>query len=350
VFATPTADRLSPRAILDATKPLAYSSEAARSDALAELLAAAFSHAGVDAWADLSTAERGTIARRVSAAPLAQDSGRLRLLAWLWRTDPQVVEDHVWWRNVGVAELSSVALTPLASALEQETIRKIIVEPIMRDALEAAATRRQLMTLLGSPGPVVDVLAAPSVARALERSWREEDVTRPWLAEVSNEAEIGALREEVSRLQEALEASRLSLKAAQDNAESARKRMLQVERRLQQAAESKNSLRESQSRQIRVDAYRALADLAAYVDGALERQSPERIRDRLAVKVEREGLSRIGETGATEAYDPRIHDLVGPGRPPGSSVTVSAVGYLLKAEDEDIVLIRAIVEPTSEEI
>ncbi len=230
-------------------------------------------------------------------------------------------------------------------------IRKSIVEPIVRDALETAATRRQLMTVLGSPGPVVDVLEASAVARALERSWREEDVTRPWLAEVSNEAEIGALREQVSRLQETLEASRLSLRAAQDNAESARERMLQVERRLQQAAESKNSLRESQSRQIRVDAYRAMADLAAYVDGALERQSPERIRDRLAVKLEREGLSRIGETGATAAYDPRIHDLVGPGRSPGSPVTVSAVGYLLRAEGEgDIVLTRAIVEPTNEEI
>ena len=330
---------------------MAYPSEAARSDALAELLAAAFNHGGVDAWADLSTAEQGTIARRVSAAPLAQDSGRLRLLAWLWRTDPRAVEDHVWWKDVGVAELSSVALTPLATALEQEAIRKSIVEPIMRDALNAAATRRQLMTVLGSPGPVAAVLEASAVARALERSWREEDVTRPWLAEVSNEAEIGALREQVTRLEEALDASRLSLKAAQDTAESARERMLQVEQRLQQAAESKNSLRESQSRQIRVDAFRALADLAAYVDGALERQSPERIRDRLSVKLEREGLSRIGEPGATAPYDPRTHDLVGPGQPPGSPVTVSAVGYLLRAQDEgDIVLTRAIVEPTNEEI
>lgn len=350
VLATPTADRLSPRAILDATRPLAYPSEAARSDALANLLAAAFTHGGLDAWADLSTADRGTIARRVSAAPLAQDSGRLRLLTWLWRNDSQTLEDPVWWKDVGVAELSNAALTPLAAALEQEVIRKSVVEPIMKDALETAATRRQLMAVLGSPGPVVEVLEASAVARALERSWREEDVARPWLAEVSNEAEIGALREQVGRLQEALEASRMSLKAAQETAESARERMLQVERRLQQAAESKNLLRESQSRQIRVDAFRALADLAAYIDGALERQSPERIRHRLSVKLEREGLSRIGEIGATAAYDPRIHDLVGPGQPPGSSVTVSAVGYLLKAEDEDTVLTRAIVEPTNEEI
>ncbi len=113
VLATPTADRLSPRAILDATRPLAYPSEAARSDALANLLAAAFTHGGVDAWADLSTVERGTIARRVAAAPLGQNSGRLRLLAWLWRTDPRALEDRVWWTNVGVAELSGVALTPL---------------------------------------------------------------------------------------------------------------------------------------------------------------------------------------------------------------------------------------------
>lgn len=351
LLARSTAERLSPRAILDATRSMTYDSESERAGALSDLLAAAFNHRGVDAWADLSTAERSTIARRVSAAPLRQGTGRLRLMACLWRIDPQALEDSIWWKDAGAADLSSVALTPLAAALEQETIGKNIVEPVMRDALDAAATRRQLMTILGAPGPVAAVLEASAVARVLERSWREEDVTRPWLAEVSNEAEIGALREQVGRLQESLEASRLSLKAAQDAAESTRGRMLQVERRLQQAAESKNSLRESQSRQIRVDAFRALADLAAYVDGALERQSPERIRDRLAVKLEREGLSRIGETGATAAFDPRIHDLVGPGQSPGIPVIVSAVGYLLRTDGEgDIVLTRAIVEPTNEEI
>ena len=90
--------------------------------------------------------------------------------------------------------------------------------------------------------------------------------------------------------------------------------------------------------------WHSLADMAAYVESALERQSPERIASRVSAMARREGLVRLGEPGQEVPYKPSEHDLVGAPATPGEAVVVRHVGYTWDGPDGEIVLARALVE------
>jgi hypothetical protein len=74
---------------------------------------------------------------------------------------------------------------------------------------------------------------------------------------------------------------------------------------LAQAAAEAQTLRESQARQIRLDALRALADVAGYVHGAIGSQAPERITRRINSKIGQQGIIPIAEPGEQTAYRPK---------------------------------------------
>ena len=70
-----------------------------------------------------------------------------------------------------------------------------------------------------------------------------------------------------------------------------------------------------------------MAELAAYVEGTMDRQPPDRIIARIRAMAARQSLVPVGEVDATVAYEPGIHDLVGPALEPGTVVLVRRVGY-----------------------
>jgi hypothetical protein len=345
-LSAPSANQLRPPALLRATALMPADDET-HADWVAGLVEASLAHGGREYWQTVSSGDRADVARRVGSAPLRAASGRARVLLWLWRNDRPSLDDPSWWRDVAVDELIDVASTSLAAALEHPQIADHVVRPLVRSALADVSTRRRLMTMLGSPSAIARVMNPQDVERALQRVLRADEVARAWLAEIGKESNLQTMERQVIELTERAHSLESAVDAARTAAKSQEERSLRAEERLAQAAAERHELRDTQARQIRMDTVRGLAEVAAYVHGAVGVQTPERIRQRIASKVEREGLIQVGEIGQQVAYQPRLHEIVGPDTSPGDPVTVRGVGYILSGVGaEDVVLTRAVVEPT----
>jgi len=105
-------------------------------------------------------------------------------------------------------------------------------------------------------------------------------------------------------------------------------------------------LRTAHERQARIDAARALAEVAMEVEelaaaGADARVAVERIRALVAGF----GLVPIGRAGQHTRFDSAAHTPIGVGVPVGSDVLIIRPGYTWHAGDQDVLLARAQVAP-----
>jgi len=104
--------------------------------------------------------------------------------------------------------------------------------------------------------------------------------------------------------------------------------------------------RAAYERQLRVDAARALADVAMEVEelaaaGADGRVAVERIRALVAGF----GLHPIGRAGERTLFDAVRHTPIGVAVPAGSVVLIIRPGYSWQAGDQDVLLARAQIAP-----
>lgn len=104
--------------------------------------------------------------------------------------------------------------------------------------------------------------------------------------------------------------------------------------------------RSATERQLRVDAARALAEVAMEVEelaeaGVSAAVTVERIRA-LAAGF---GLVPIGRAGERTPFDPALHAPIGGSVPPGSVVSVIRPGYTWQAPDQDVLIAKAQIAP-----
>ena len=333
--------------VLRATREMETPKDAAKNrEWVVEVLAAVMSAMDQDSWNNLSLQDKSAAARRFTSVPLNATGSRARVLGWIWRNHPADLTNEMWWRGVEFDDLAAVASTPLASALESDAIASAIVKPLVVKRLASATTRRQLLTSLAAPTALARLMDESDVDRAFDRVLREDNVGRAWLVRLRNETRISALTQQVERLTRHEREMTELLDEAQEAVRLRDDRLHRMEERLGEAAASTNELRESQSRQIRIDVMRAFAELCAYVDGAADSQSSQRLRERIQRMAAREGLTPAGVPGRTEPYDPQRHDVVGEPPEPNTPVTVTGIGYTWGEDADEIVLVRALVERT----
>jgi hypothetical protein len=115
-----------------------------------------------------------------------------------------------------------------------------------------------------------------------------------------------------------------------------------LEQRARSAYREAIQLRAANERQVRVDAARALAEVAMEVEelaatGVDARIAVERVRALVAGF----GLVPIGRAGETVAFDPARHDPIGAIIPAGSAGLVVRPGYTWRIDDQDVLLARA---------
>ncbi|NUU18457.1 hypothetical protein HP550_14465 [Cellulomonas humilata] len=345
VLAEPIASRLAPSTVLstaaaaDRLRPQKEDHEAS-----VGALNASIVTLGRDGWARLPAADKASIARRAARGALAPGTARVRLMTTVWRFEPDQIRDAAWWERVTFDDLVAIASSSTRSILTDPAIRSSVVDPRTRRALDDASTRRRLMTVLAAPGEIAPALGADHVREAITRVAADDDLTREWLGEIRDDRGKAALEHRLDAAVQEAHTLTSSVAEAQATTAAATDRLQRAEQRLRDASDTTDALRDSQSRQIRVDAMRALADMASYVGSALERQSAERIGGRVAAIAAREGLTRLGEPGEHVPYKPSEHDLVGSPAEPGTAVVVRHVGYTWDGPDGEIVLARALVE------
>jgi hypothetical protein len=342
---SPSVGLLSLDTVLRATREMESPKDAAKKgEWVAEVLATVIGAMDQNSWTKQTLQEKSAVARRLTSVPLNATGSRARVLGWIWRNHPADLADEMWWRGVEFEDLAAVATTPLASALESDAIASIVVKPVVVKRLASATTRRQLLTSLAAPTALARLMDESAVQRAFDRVLREDNIGRGWLVRLRNETRISELAQEVDALtRQAREMTEL-LDKAQEAVRLSDDRLHRMEARLGEAAASTNELRESQSRQIRIDVMRAFAELCVYVDGAVDSQSAQRVRERVQRMAAREGLTPSGVPGRTEPYDPQRHEVIGEPPMPDTPVTVTGIGYTWGEGADEIVLVRALVE------
>lgn len=347
LLSSPSVGLLSLDTVLRATHEMETPKDAAKKgEWVAGVLSTVIGAMEQDSWKNLALRDKSAVARRLRSVPLTAAGPRARVLGWIWRNHPADLADDMWWRGVEFDDLAAVATTPLASALESDAIASAIVKPLVVKRLASATTRRQLLTSLAAPTALARLMDESAVQLAFDRVLRDDNIGRAWLVRIRNETRIAELAHEVEALTvQAREMTEL-LGKAQEAVRLRDDRLQRMEARLDEAAASTNELRESQSRQIRIDVMRAFAGLCAYVDGAADSQSAPRVRERVRRMAAREGLTPSGVPGRTEPYDPQRHDVIGEPPLPNTPVNVTGIGYTWGEGADEIVLVRALVERT----
>jgi hypothetical protein len=134
--------------------------------------------------------------------------------------------------------------------------------------------------------------------------------------------------------------------AAPDDAELAQLRAekARLEAMLRDTHHQQVSFRAAQDRQLRIDSIRTLAEMAIEVEElAANGAEPEVIIERVRALAEINELEPIGQVGQTTTYDPAQHRPLAGQPDTGSEVSVVRPGYTWHAEDDDVLLEKAIV-------
>jgi hypothetical protein len=119
----------------------------------------------------------------------------------------------------------------------------------------------------------------------------------------------------------------------------------ELERQLYAADTRSPEVRQAQERQLRIDAVRALAELAMEVEELTANEAePAVLVAKVRARATREGLEPIGRAGEETTFDRARHKPIGSGLRDGAVVYVVRPGYTWHAPDEDVLIGKAIVE------
>lgn len=286
------------------------------------------------------------LARHSRRLPLIPGGARSRLLAALYALHPDLVARPVFWRDVGIRDISAVAGAELRHAFSSREFARKIAEPVIAQHLESLSTRQALASILTLPGTLTEFVDADALVRAMERVSRNDKVFNTWFRELRQvrELEDAIARGDQFRGQAVLADSRAQqltqeleeLQAALDAANAS----------LNDVRRANEHTRQAGNRQAKVDTLRSLATVALAVKQSHEATQDAALGQRVDFAVRREGLTPIGAVGEVVAFDPALHDALGEHLDPGSPVSVLRPGYTYAAGDHALALIKAQVHST----
>ena len=133
--------------------------------------------------------------------------------------------------------------------------------------------------------------------------------------------------------------------ALAEQIETLTSRCEELEGRLMAADTRSAELRQAQERQLKIDAIRALAELAMEVEELTATEAePQVLVHRVRARVRREGLEPIDRAGEETIFDRTRHKPIVGGISDGVPVLVVRPGYTWKAPDGDVLIGKAVVE------
>lgn len=299
---------------------------------------------GSKLWEKTDSTPLRDAARWAVRLPLRPGSPRVTLMRELTRHE--IVDDRIWWNDADFDDLASVATT-LGVTYAREWVAREVLRPAAQQALTSATTRARTANILAAPTNLAEHLDVASVESAIRRTWSTDRIGRPLLERLSGSTRLRSLEEEIECLRSELRTSDEQMKETERRLEATQTRLVHLAEELAAARQASNQARSAQLKQAQVDALRALAQVASYVHNGITRRTPDQLEAGIDRLVSRTGLVRVGELGEQTRYNPELHDIMAAGAKPGDPVTVSGVGYVLKSDaDDEIVLVRATVEPS----
>lgn len=296
--------------------------------------------------AEIASLDLRGLARAAAASPLTRSGGRVRLLSTLYRVSPDEAVATYWWPKSSLDELANASRSGLAAALDDERVAEHTVAPVVTDYLAGISARSGVAVVWGLPQPLARHVSGTQVAHALARVATHDKLLGSWLATLANADRVRALEATVTGLEEQASRDRETVSRAVAEADELRIRLRTTAEQLAESRAADSGNRDSHDRQVRIDAVRALAVLAAQVKQSTAARSDEALMRQVEHACRREGLEEIGSVDQLSAYDPERHDALSNNLSPGSPVTVVRCGYTWADGDQIVVLVKAHVVAT----
>lgn len=287
------------------------------------------------------------LARMTGRLPLSIRGGRVAVLQAINAVWPERVVEPRWWTGVTLAELADAARGALGGVTARADVAEQVVRPLMLREAGVAATFARVAELLTMPREFVAQIPPEIVASAFRRAAADDRMVASWLRALAGSERIEALEEEISKARAKAVAAEESVLTAQNRAEELAERCKVLEDTLHIEHTEAIRLRSAQDRQIRIDAIRALATLAAEVEELATENTAsatlvQRVRDLAAAA----HLEAVGSAGEESAFDPNLHEPIVGSPESGTPITVIRPGYQWRPDGDDILLDKALVTTT----
>ncbi|MEU6036054.1 hypothetical protein ABZ801_11660 [Actinomadura sp. NPDC047616] len=301
--------------------------------------------------ASVSTKERDavaldldTVARLAAVLPFTRHGGRAVLVAAVARAWPERVTEEIWWEGATATALAEAAAGTLSRVTARPDVAERILAPLLARELPNVTSRVRLARLMGMPTEFVQQVPPAAVTNAFRRVAASDPAVEDWLRLLAQD-------DRMSRLEEELERARTDARLAAERAEQAEARnrdllgqLERLEARLRETHRQSVSMRAAQERQVKIDAVRSLADLAAEVEElAAGKADPDVVMERVRALASDQELEPIGDVGVETTFDRETHEPLVGAPQDGQTVTVLRPGYRWRSDDENLVLFRALV-------
>lgn len=268
---------------------------------------------------------------------------RSTILASLGHSDPELVENLVWWRGLDFEDLEGLNTTPLGALLSKEPFASDIVSPLVRTEISSLSTRKGLSKIFGAPAFALEFVSPSDIESIMHRVSKSDKNAKSWLEVLSRSGLVEELNGELEVAKElnlALGSQNESLSRQLDDLKK-KNELLQAQ--IDKSRNEAGTLSVRERRQISIDAYRDLARVAATIEGEAEKLTPDQLLSKVNALLDRSAITRSTKVGERVGFDPRLHMSPG-GRPEnGSLVTVLRSGYQWFDGQEDVVLVEALV-------
>jgi hypothetical protein len=279
----------------------------------------------------------------VRALPLTPDGPRARFLTALAQRSSPIASEKGWWKGFGWKDMQAVATGPLHAL--------ILSSPELQDMIRAASdefasgvdTRRSLGELISAPRFAVEHLEPARLAEIMSLVAKNDRVFSQWHSAVAREDEFERVNERLENLQGSTELSAAVDAARSTELNELREHLAEAQAQVDALQEHVGGLTDRERRQMLLDAAKAIAQVAATVDGDGANLEHSELVRKINLLAERHGVTIDVARGEIVPFDSTHHSAPGSRPEPGESVNVARTGYTWDDGDTAIVVLPALV-------
>ncbi|WP_457102118.1 hypothetical protein, partial [Microbacterium sp. P5_E9] len=275
-------------------------------DALAGAMATALRARGSGSTGDIDR-----LKPHIVKLPFNPGGGRFRFLVAL-SADETLALPADWLEGLGPDELIALSDADSARLTRVPSWRSRVGE-IAKQAILAATTRGRLLSLLAS-GAIATSVAPETASKAFQRVGGTDSAVRQWLQFLGRQDLIDDLTSAVSRLEARTADAENRASRQTAIASDANSRIAELQRRLDSAADSHDSVHDATLLQAERDAYRLVARILATAESEARNLNADQLATRLRQVVRVQGIEAIGTRDEVAVFDPAVHDAPS-GRP-----------------------------------
>jgi hypothetical protein len=291
----------------------------------------------------LSKIDRIAFHAALAELPLIEGGVRPRLIASIAKSSMVDIEDAGWWRGFDWSDVLAVSTGPLSLVVTRSEVLMAMVREAADGFARDISTRRSLSGLIGGPRFALEHFTPTQIRLIFERVAENDALFAAWQFEVSAAVEREDLTHRISAAEHEAVAALVAKAHVVSKLEELSEQLSAAHLQLVALQDETAGMTNRERRQVFIDAAKVIAQLAATVDGDGRALGPEELSSKVNSLAERYGLRVSVRRGDSVAFEPSKHNAPGIRPELGEIVNVARVGYTWEDDDEQVVVLRALV-------